>query len=509
MRRHKIQCLKRGLNGVDGVRVADESDADYAATIQIDNGRVRLEPSLVVIPDVPLNGGSPCARVERINGMLKAVSETVRMCYEEGVKLTVKSGGHGATGYCLNSGGVVLDLQHCDWLLFDRKSKQVRAGMGQRFDRLYDFLEDTRTGLVPVGGGCPSVGLGGFLLGGGYSFLSRSYGLGADNVVRYRVVLADGSIRTVGIDSKTQVDVELFWGLRGGGGGNFGVVVDAELRCRPPKATTLLVGQVLYPLYQTREVLAMYNEWALTLPDSMAVYGYFGNQPDPRFPGERTPCLRFTPVFNGSFEEGAELLRPLYALDPIRVELLNMTIHEWEELIKSGTGVAGRSAYIRSTMLNEEQMNDDVARVFMKFMTRNPSPHSFVVWTHAGGQVSKIKPEETAFAHRDSVYIPEVKAIWSSERPDLRRKNVEWAYNFYEELHDAGKASGRYINYIDPLVEDWPKAYYGDNLSRLVDLRHRVDPDKFFEFQQGVGSDWEPDLSEPLDLSPLDRTWGP
>lgn len=501
--------LKNALAAVSYVRVVDDGDLEYQAVVSIDNGRISHEPGLIAIPDVPLQGFDTSAHEKRIERTIEAVSKIVRICWEQGARLTVKSGGHSAAGYCLNTGQVVLDLRFCDWLLFDEQDGRVRAGVGQRFYRLYDFLEGTRTGLVPVGGGCPSVGLGGFLLGGGYSFLSRSYGLGADNVVSYCVVLADGSVRNVGIDSTDPLDKELFWGLRGAGGGNFGVVVDAELQCHKPKSETLLVGQVLFPLHRTVEVMEAYNDWAHNLPPEMAVYGYFGNQPDPRLPGERVPSLRFTPVYNGPFDEGVAQLKRLFELDPIRVELLNMTIHEWEDLIKSGTGVAGRNAYIRSTMLEKRQMNKDVADVFVKYMTRRPSRDSFVVWTHAGGAVRNPSNGETAFAHRQVEYIPEVKSIWPKDRPQDRRKNVEWAHNFYDDLHDAGHGSGMYINYIDPLIEDWQQVYYGDMWDRLVALRDKVDPTCFFEFQQGIGSKWQADTSSPLDLSPLDRTWAP
>src|SRR5471030_2052718 len=138
-----------------------------------------------------------------------------------GLRLTVKGGGHSATGYSLNAGGMVIDMSLLKAISLDLEHKVLTVQMGLRWSEVYTYLQDTGTGLIPIGGGCSSVGLAGFIQGGGYSFVSRSYGMSADNVRSATLVLADGSVRTVGIDSSGE-DGELFWALRGGGGGNWG-----------------------------------------------------------------------------------------------------------------------------------------------------------------------------------------------------------------------------------------------------------------------------------------------
>lgn len=494
------QRLAKAING----RVVDTGDAEYHLALELDNGRVSLEPGLVVIPDADLVGIGAQAEQKRIERIIKDVQATVRICKEEGVRLTVKSGGHGASGYSLNDGGVVLDLKRLDWIQLDREEETIRVGIGQRFRRIYDYLEMSRTGLIPVGGGCPTVGVGGFLLGGGYSFLSRSYGLGVDNVRRFRVVTADGELREVGVDSKNDADKELFWGLRGAGGGNFGVVVEADMQCQKPEFHSLLVANVLFPFHRLPEVLAFYNGWVTTLPNSMAVYGYLGSQADPRMLGDQPLMLRFTPIYNGPFSEGVELLQPLLRLAPVSTQIYSMTLPEWEDLIASGTEVKGRSGYMRSVVLDPGEMNSPRTEIFMEYMNRRPSDDSFIVWTHAGGEIAKVASDATAYPHRQALFVPEVKSIWRSDRPELMRSNVEWAVDFFDRLQDG--APRAYVNYIDPLQKDWRSAYHGDNYDRLMRLRQLVDPDGFFSFQQGIGSAFEPDLSRPLNLTPLLQT---
>ena len=141
--------------------------------------------------------------------------------------------------------------------------------------------------------------------------------------------------------------------------------------------------------------------------------------------------------------------------------------------------------------------------VFERYMASAPSTDSFIVWTHGGGQIETVAPDATAFVHRGARFIPELKAIW--EKPQDARANIEWAHAFFAELQPH--FSGSYVNYIDPLLDGWAKKYYGANLERLREIRRRVDPDGVLRFQQGVDSPFEPDLSQPLDLAPLNRTF--
>jgi len=87
-------------------------------------------------------------------------------------------------------------------------------------------------------------------------------------------------LRHVGVDSKSAGDVDLFWACRGGGGGNFGIVTEMTIRVRKPNSEKMLVGQMRYPLEAAEEVLGYYNEWVEKIPNTMAAYGYMGNQPD-------------------------------------------------------------------------------------------------------------------------------------------------------------------------------------------------------------------------------------
>jgi hypothetical protein len=326
-----------------------------------------------------------------------------------------------------------------------------------------------------------------------------------DNLISLKIITPDGKLRHIGEHSSDPEDIDLFWACRGGGGGNFGIVTEMEMRVRKPYSDKMLVGQIRYPLEKAEEVLGYYNDWVETIPHALAVYGYMGNQKDLVDQKTDVKVLGLTPVFNGDYAEGIELIRELLKMKPINADLYSMTLPEWEFFNGYTTRVAGRSSYIRSTVLPKGGMNNKVAKVIVDAMKHAPSPDSFAVWTLTGGQMESVAPDATAYVHRNCRFVPEIKSIWHLDKPGDTVANVRWAYDFFENMSEAGHATGAYVNYIDPLQHDWAEKYYGANYPRLLRIKHKIDPDNILSFQQGIGSDFNPSR-KLTDLSPLNRT---
>lgn len=474
--------LQRSLSG----RVLVPGDPLYGEQTQIDNGRVQLQPRLVVLVD-----------------SVTDVVNTVRFAQQHSIRVTAKAGGHSATGYCLNSGGIVMDFSLMKRMTLDGDTLRVQAGA--RWIDIYRYLQANGNGLIPIGGGCAPVGISGFVLGGGYSFASRSYGLAIDNLISLTVVTADGRVRTLSADSRNKDDIDLFWACRGGGGGNFGIVVQLHLQLQRPRTPTMLMTQIRYPTSHAQDVLGFYNEWVETLPNEMACYGLWGPFTDPTNTSRQIPAFGFTCVFNGSAAEGVDLLQPLMKRDPMFVQMNSLTLPQFEEMVGRNTLVDGRYAYIRSGEVPPLGMTKDFIETVDTFMSMALNPQTFLVWTHAGGKIDDVAPGATAFPHRGARFMPEIKSIWPRGAVDQTRPNVEWAFRFFEALRPH--FSGAYVNYIDPLQPDWKEMYYGANYARLLKIKQRMDPKNFFSFQQSIGSDFEPSTSEPLDLAPLNRTF--
>jgi len=504
----EIAKVQSDLNRMTQGRILDPGDPGYADAITIDNNRVSLQPYLVVLP-----------------ANADDVATIVKYCHQHGVPLTTKAGGHSATGYCLNAEGVVMDLGDMNSVDFVKgDTSRITVGTGTRWIKAYNFLRDRQSPLTVIGGGCAGVGVAGFVLGGGYSFISRSYGLGCDSVTGMEFITADGNKLELN-DSSSGDEAALYRALRGGGGGNFGVVTRIDLQLHKTNERRMMMGQIDFPFYQIKDILRFYNQWVLTLPDEMAVYGMLRNFPDPRFGGKPALTLRFTPIYNGKFSDGMALLEPLTKiakrtvkseiLPPKSVELYTMSLPEWENFVGTSTQIKGHSAYIRSSILPPESLTDDVADICMENLSRAPSPDSYVVWTHTGGKIRKNgekgkngkMPVKSVYAHRDGLFTFELKSVWASAQPLQARPNIEWAVKFYDELGEH--AQGAYLNYIDPLLLDWKKSYYRHEYEGLLKVRERWDPKGLFHFQQCIGSEYETarrEKGKPLDLSPLTRT---
>lgn len=482
----EIRALERELVRLIDGQVGRAMDPRYAPNLTIDNGRISQTPFLIAIPS---NTGD--------------VAKLLEYCGDKNIRLTVKSGGHSAAGYCLNSDGIVIDLKNLSSICFGSDPSKLTVGTGARWIQVYDYLQTQGSKYAVIGGGCGTVGLGGYLLGGGYSFVSRSYGLASDSVEQIEVVTSRG-IETLHRGMSDPHKSDLRWGLLGGGGGNFGIVTKVELQLHETPTPRLMMGQIAFPFERLSEMLAFYNEWVVTLPDQMAVYGMLRRFPDPRNGGLPTLELHLNPVFNGSFSEGIALSQPLMQRQPKSVQLYTMTLPEWENYVGNGTSINGRSAYIRSAVLGRGSLSPEVAHILGKSMETAPSKDSFVVWTHAGGKIRALNNDESCFAHRDGEFAFELKAIWDPLSPQDARPNVEWAVEFFDAL---GKHSqGAYLNYIDPLLEDWQTKYYGSRYKRLVEIKDYWDPKNQFHFQQAIGSQFSPNRNIPLDLSPLLRT---
>ena len=164
-------------------RVLEAGDPGYDQSLVIDNGRIDLRPGIVAMcvtrddvvtaykfaieHEMPFTVRGGGHRVVIGGGMLLVIL----LLSVVTLPLTVRGGGHSAAGYCLNQGGMVIDLTSLTAKRLDLGRSVVWAETGNRWRDLYLFLQATNTGLIPIGGGCPTVGIPGFMLGGGISFV--------------------------------------------------------------------------------------------------------------------------------------------------------------------------------------------------------------------------------------------------------------------------------------------------------------------------------------------------
>jgi hypothetical protein len=167
-------------------------------------------------------------------------------------------------------------------------------------------------GLASLAGSAPDVGVVGYTLGGGLSWLGRAHGLAANSVVAMEVVTADGRLRRIDAEH----DAELFWALRGGGG-SYAIVTAIEFRLYP--VPEVYAGVLFFPIDRAEEVLQAWREWVPSVPDTVTSVGRllkFPPLPDlpPHLSGQSYVVVEASCVLSEA--EAGELLAPLRALGP-------------------------------------------------------------------------------------------------------------------------------------------------------------------------------------------------
>ncbi|WP_308282864.1 FAD-binding oxidoreductase [Pseudonocardia nigra] len=269
--------LRRGAEGFDGERAGFQTAS-------------RHEPDVLV--------GATGA---------EDVRAAVTFAAERGLPVTVEATGHGRAVPAL--GGVLIQTRRMTGVSVDPAGRTVRIEAGVRWGQVIDAA--AVHGLTPLSGSSPEVGAVGYTLGGGLGLLARTYGYAADHVRSIDVVTGDGEARHVTADS----DPDLFWALRGGGGG-FGVVTALEIDLVP--VATIYGGTLFFAAGP--DVLAAFQEWTALVPEELT--SSVGMMTFPDVPGAPESLRgRFVAsvhlAFAGAAAEGERLVAPLWAAGPV------------------------------------------------------------------------------------------------------------------------------------------------------------------------------------------------
>ncbi len=263
-----------GLTG----RVIWPEDPAYEVARQSFNARFSRFPAAIVV----------CDNTED-------VQNAVRWARQQGLPLRARSGGHSYEAFSLIDDGLVIDVGGLSEVAVDVERGEAVIGAGVRMLDLYRRLADH--GVTIPGGTCPGVGIAGLTLGGGLGFLSRQYGLTCDNLLAVDLVDADG----VALRASEQEQPDLFWALRGGGGGNFGIATAFTFRVHPIDDVTICT--VTWPWDDVEDVLDTWQSWAPFVNERLCVALAVAHP--------SAGAISATGLFTGSTTELPTLLEPL------------------------------------------------------------------------------------------------------------------------------------------------------------------------------------------------------
>ena len=281
----------------------------------------------------------------------------------------------------------------------------ARIGAGARLGAVYDAL---LVHGVTIAAGCgPEVGIAGLTLGGGLGIMGRREGLTCDQLLGAELVLADG--RRVTCDAEREA--ELFWALRGAGGGHFGIVTEFTFRTvAAPEATAFDLRWER----ATTELVQAWQTWAPDAPDELAASLLISAGSDPGEP----PVVK---VFGAMLAGRAETEAALAHLDPTTAELFHGSHRDVKRhLAGAGEPEAGHP-YNRSEFFREELPTEAIAALLEHFEAgRRPGEARELDFSPWGGAYNRVPVDATAFAHRDARFLLKHAAVLEPGVPGRR-----------------------------------------------------------------------------------------
>lgn len=456
------KALSHSLGG----RLVRPDDADYATARLLYNTR--------------FDGQRPAA-VAYVSG-----TEDIRECLDfarrTGVPVSIRNGGHSYAGYSGGKGRLVLDVSSLAKI--SRSGSSATIGAGAKLIDVYTKLG--AAGRTLPAGSCPTVGISGLTLGGGHGVISRAYGLTCDSLTSAEIVTAGGRVLHCSADENP----ELFWALRGAGGGQFGVVTNLTFTTQA--APQVVTGYLTWSWSKAAAVIRAWQEWGPTQPDQIWSALHLDKS------GSGSPKISIATVGITSRTELANAVDRL--ADHVGAPASSVSLHPRPYLDatlayagcsdlstaqchlpgttpgRSPSGRLGRETYAARSDFYDRSLPEAGIQALLSQVGALRSGAGSVSLTALGGAVNRVSPTATAFVHRRSRFLAQY-----IETPGT----TQWL----DGLHTAMRryASGAaYQNYTDPTLSNWRAAYYGSAADKLTRLKTRYDPTRLFAFQQAL-----------------------
>lgn len=399
------------------------------------------------------------------------VSAAVAFARQQGLGIAVQSTGHGVVRPADDC--VQIITSQMAGVTVDPAAQTAWIEAGAKWGAV--LPQTQAAGLAPLLGSSPGVGAIGYTLGGGLGWLARKYGLAADSVRRFEVVTADGRQLTASQDE----NADLFWALRGGGGG-FAVVTGMEVQLYP--VTTVFGGNLVYPGPLAGQVLRRFREWIQTLPEEFtAGFALMNLPPLPIVPeflrGKSVVMVRG--CYCGPVEQGQALLQPwldwqapianLFRPMPFG-EVATVSNDPHDPLPSITTG-----AWLR-------ELSDAAIDTLVQFgvATDGPSPLISTEVRIIAGALNRVDADATAFSYRRATMM--LGIIGMAPTPEALAFGQRYSRQFKEALH--ADLDGVYTNYLEGEEgrAGASLAFSPDHYRRLAAIKAAYDPGRLFDY---------------------------
>lgn len=426
----------------------------------------------------------------------KDVQTVIAFAQDNAVHTVPRSAGHSFGGYSTTT-GMILDVSRLNRVTTDGTHVTIGAGT-QQADALAALAP---YGLALVSGLCPTVGSGGYIQGGGIGYQTRKYGMACDRLVSADVVLADRRI----VRASARENPDLYWALRGNGGGNYGVVTRYTLE--PVRRNSLVGYRLVWSGGDTAALIENWQQWVLTAPNDLSslLLARTASPPSP------STMVIVTGTWYGTLDELNRRLDELVGLTGVTplnrsvgevsvqdammqgYDCANLTTAQCHRVGTTPEAMAPQWNYYRTrcrmfgSAVPRADVEDLLAVLADPAHFRN-GQFRMLYFEALGGAANERARTDTAYVHRTTKMLAGLTATVGD--PAYTGEDTaaceSWLGDGFAVL-DRHSLRESYQNYMDPALKAWRTAYYAENYPRLVRVKRAYDPHKFFRFARGIG----------------------
>jgi len=403
------------------------------------------------------------------------VQAAIRAAFESGILTAIRCGGHSLAGFSTCDGGLVIDLSRMRQVTVHPEARRARIAGGCLLGSIDTATQ--KAGLIFPSGVVSHTGASGLILGGGTGWLMRRFGLSCDNVEGFTLVTADSSV----VRANPKENPDLFWALRGGGG-NFGVVTEFDVRLHP--LTSVVLAEGLTFEADIRRLLEGWRDFMAEAPIDLKW------NIDLRLAPHKTkvpielrgrPVASSSLVWTGDPETGRPYLQ--HALSMCSPDAVSVKVVSFLELqtMADSDFPHGRRYYTKSGYFT--YLDGSTIDRLVEAVVSIPSSETQIELAHLSGAAAQIGAKETAFGDRSAPFMMNLLANWSE--PSADADNISWIRGTFNKLRPAMKP-GVYINFMSGDEQDRVPEAYQERWDRIVAVKSQYDPMNFFRLNQNV-----------------------
>ncbi|OKL60649.1 hypothetical protein UA08_04052 [Talaromyces atroroseus] len=452
MAQAQLATLETFLKDHPGIKYTPPSSPEYASNRKVWNHARRDNPLAIVRPE-----------------SVEQVSALVKFSRSNGIKFTIRGGGHNLQGRAIAEGALTIDMRAFTSVKVASDGKTATVGAGILQEELAKSL--WKEGLATPTGTIPTVGYVGWAMYGGYGPFSSNWGLGVDQIVAATIVDASGEI--------VKADDGLLKGIRGAGG-VFGIILDVSIRVYSLKS--ILAGVIIYDSQNIGKAITDYNASYRELskdgiPSQLTLQQVAFNAP----PGR---------VFGVSFmwssedtEEGQRWSKRIASLGKVLMNTISATtIPAW--FSANGAHVP-QVVYGSSRTQNLYELTPELVETIGKNLEKLPSDHGTMFSIHQSSVSSATPQSNSVFASREPHFMLEILGYATQENYEL---SEQWAVDFWKDVQKTDNKNLLGSTYISldtseekPSQPDTLSRFFGCHADEIIELKKKYDPQNVFD----------------------------